>query len=205
MRKRILVEAIRQFGTNGVDRTSMQSIADEVGIRKQSLFHHFASKEALRKAVNRDFLDHWQRELPRLLAEASGGHDRFSSTVEALVGFFQQDVNRARVAIREMLDRPEEVGNLVAEVLSPWTRILVNYLRTGQEAGTVKPDVDPDAYLSLVTMTVICTVALGPVASSLTDAGRGGTMEANVRELIRIARDTLFVRPAGTGRKNKEA
>lgn len=205
MRQRILTAAIRRFGESGYDRTSMQAIADEVGIRKQSLFHHFSTKEELREAVNRDFLDHWREELPRLLAEASGGYDRFATTIEALVGFFQKDQNRARVAIREMLDRPEEVGGLVSQVLAPYTRILVNYLRTGQEAGTVKPDVDPDAYLSLVTMTVICTVALGPVASALTHAEKDGSMEANVRELVRIARDTLFVRPHGTGAKAEEA
>lgn len=193
MRKRILKEALRLFGENGYEGASIQAVADAVGIRKPSLLYHFGSKEALRNAVNEDLLNHWQRELPRLVAGKSDGHDRFSATIEALVGFFLEDTNRARVAIREILDRPDELRKMAADQLWPWTRLLIDYIRMGQEAGIIKPDVDPEAYIIQVMMMVIGTVALGPVLSVLTDADGNGHMEPKIRELVRIARDTLFV------------
>ena len=195
MRRRILTEAIRLFGENGFEGTSIQAVADAVGIRKPSLLYHFKSKEELRQAVIRDLLTHWQQDLPKLLAGATSGHDRFSSTVEALVGFFLSDTNRARVANRESLDRPEDLRKMGSELVLPWMRLLVEYIRMGQEAKIIKREVDPESYIMQVMVMVIGTVALGHVVSALTDADSREGMEARIKELVRIARDTLFVNP----------
>ena len=193
MRQKILKEAIRLFGEHGFEGTSVQAVAEASGIQKPSLLYHFKSKEELRQAVNKDLLTHWQTELPRLLAGTSTGHDRFAATIEALVDFFLEDTNRARVAIREALDRPAELKEMATELLKPWTRLIADYIRMGQEAGIIKAEVDPEPYIVLVMVMVIGTVALGPVASVLTDTDEKESMEPKIRELTRIARDTLFV------------
>jgi len=195
MRARILEEGTRLFGELGFEGTSIQAVADAVGIRKPSLLYHFKSKDKLRQAVIRDLFTHWQQELPRLLAGATSGHDRFSSTVEALVGYFLSDVNRARVAIRESLDRPEELRKMASELVMPWTRLLVEYIRMGQEAKIIKREVDPESYIMQVMVMVIGTVALGHVVSALTDTDSEERRERRIKELVRIARDTLFLTP----------
>ena len=192
VRKRILEEAVRLFGEQGYEGASVQAIADAVGIRKQSLFHHFNTKADLRHAVVADLLGHWQDELPRLLAEASSGYDRFSSTIEALVDFLLEDTNRARMAIREMLDRPENSRDLISEQLKPWTTLMVNYIRMGQDIKMIQKDVDPDSYIILVMMMAIGMVALGPVASAITEIGSESAMETKVKELVRIASQSFF-------------
>ena len=50
-RERILSEASRLFAERGYDGTSTRQIADAVGIRQPSLFHHFASKQAIMEAL----------------------------------------------------------------------------------------------------------------------------------------------------------
>tara|TARA_B110000879_G_C10937497_1_gene418453 strand:- start:150 stop:761 length:612 start_codon:yes stop_codon:yes gene_type:complete len=44
---RFISVAKRQFAENGFDRTSIASIADELGLTKQALLHHFGSKKNL--------------------------------------------------------------------------------------------------------------------------------------------------------------
>jgi AcrR family transcriptional regulator len=50
-RERILVEASRLFAERGYDGTSTRQIADAVGIRQPSLFHHFPSKQAIMESL----------------------------------------------------------------------------------------------------------------------------------------------------------
>lgn len=179
---------MRLFGQQGYEATSIQAIADSVGVRKQSLLHHFPSKEALHEAVIDATLQHWRDEFPRLLAHASGA-DRFSAMVTAVVRFFRDDPNRARLALREMLDRPDAIRAQLKEQLSPYTRLLADYIRMGQQSGIIRSDVQPEAYLVQALLKIISTVATGDVAAALVGQDR----EAHDDELVRGLRESLFI------------
>lgn len=189
---RILQVATHLFGAQGYEATSIQAIAEASGIRKQSLLYHYSSKEALHHAVIEAWLLHWRDELPKLLARSSG-YDRFSASVSALLTFFREDPNRARLALREMLDRPEELRRQMYAHLSPWIKLLTDYIRMGQASGLLRPEADPEAYVIQVMLMVVTAVAVGDVASALV----GECRDADVTEIIRIARDALFVAPPG--------
>ncbi len=82
VRGQVLASAMRLFAAHGFDGTSLQAIADEVGVAKPSVLHYFPSKEALRTSVLDALLGHWSEALPRLLLAATAGEGRF----DALVG-----------------------------------------------------------------------------------------------------------------------
>jgi AcrR family transcriptional regulator len=48
---RILDAAMRVFGRHGFRRSSIEQAAEQAGLTRQALYHHFASKEALFRAV----------------------------------------------------------------------------------------------------------------------------------------------------------
>src|SRR5208282_4105922 len=50
-RERILDSAAKVFGQYGFRLTSMELVAQECGLTRQALYHHFDSKEALFRAV----------------------------------------------------------------------------------------------------------------------------------------------------------
>jgi len=196
MREKILKEALRLFSERGFEGASLQCIADAVGIQKPSLIYHFPSKEVLRQEVVESLVVYWKNELPRMLTASASEPDQLVSTMNALVNFFLEDVHRARLVMREIMDRPEETFALLREHVSPWTRLIGEYLRMGQQSGVYRKDVDPDAYIVQVMVMVVGAVAMGGVTSGLVNPSGDALRKPLIKELVRIVQSSLYVDPA---------
>lgn len=193
--QRALDVATQLFAANGYDGTSLSAIAAEVGVRKPSLLYHFPSKEELRLAVLRRVFERWNDVLPRVLQAATSGEDRFASLVSEVVHFFGEDPDRARLLLREMLDRPELLRDQMSQYVTPWLAILTDYIRRGQDRGYIRPNVDPHAYLLHVIQLVIGGIATSDVLGAPHPDGTPGDLERHIRETIRFAHDALFIAP----------
>ncbi len=190
VRTRILEVATRLFATRGFDGTAIQDIAEEVGITRPTLVYHFGSKEGLRDEVLDRMLGHWQDELPAVLAAATTGKDRFRGGVRALLSFFRADPHRARLLVREILDRPEAISARFERHLRPWTPLLVEYVARGQAEGRVHPGVDAEAWLLQLLNAAVGTLATGAVTAAM--FADQPDLDRQVAELVRIAESSLF-------------
>ncbi len=186
-RDQILEAATREMAARGADAATLQAIADAVGIRKPSVLYHFPSKEALRQAVLGRLVGHWNQALPRIFrATAGDGPGRFEAVMRELVHFFVEDPDRARLLLRELLDRPGEMRPLLAEHVRPWVDLVADTIRRGQAAGHIHADVDPEAYVMAVIHLTLASVALGGASEGIVDSDR------LVTEVVRLARAGLF-------------
>jgi TetR/AcrR family transcriptional regulator len=196
-RSQILATAARLFAARGFDATSLQEIADALGMTKQAVLHHFRSKDQLRQAVLDDILAHWRDALPRLLFAATASEDRFDAVFGELHRFFAAEPVRARLLIREALDRPAEVKKLLRGPVRPWMLAVASYIRQGQASGKHFADADPEAYVSLITLFVISAVSSAALSQasmpSHGQSGDDGDVAARwTGELARIAKTALF-------------
>ncbi|APR85433.1 Transcriptional regulator, TetR family protein [Minicystis rosea] len=190
IRVAIVRAATRLFAAKGFDGTALQEIADAVGVTKPAVLHHFPSKEHIRQAVLGEVLEHWQATLPRLLLAASAGKGRFEAVFGELYRFFASDADRARVILRECLDRPAEARKLLVGPVRPWLDAVAGYIRAGQAGGRHHADLDPDAYV----INILCTVISLTATASVNVAGLGEDGRARYdREMARIARSSLFI------------
>ncbi len=185
-------EAVRLFAENGFQGTSVQAVADAVGIKNPSLLYYFGSKEQLREEVIDDMLGHWKNELPRLISKSTTSRDRFASLVESVVEFFAEDQNRARLFVREMLDRPSEIGERIREHLGPWIQLIADYINMGQQSGIIKADVDAEYYIFQVILIVAGTVTLTDAMGAILGDEDKSSMTMT-EGIVRTARDILFV------------
>jgi len=182
--------ATRLFAAHGFDGTAIQDIADAVSLTKQAVLHHFPSKEHLRKAVLGDILAHWNDTLPRLLLAATASSDRFDAVFGELHRFFAADPDRARVVMREVLDRPAEIRKLLRAKVRPFLGAIVEYIRAGQASGRHFAEVDAEVYVLHVLQLVLTATASFAVSGVVVD---GDARTRYDRELARIARASLFV------------
>lgn len=195
--EQILTAATRLFAARGFEATSLQEIAEAVGVRKASLLYHFESKDDLRRAVLESLLSRWNDVMPRLLMAAHSGEDQFAALVDETVGFFAADLDRARLLLREGLDRPAEFRQLIATHVAPWVAVLTTYVRKGIERGEIHPDVDPEGYVVGCINLVLASFATASSFAGLVPRKR------HVAEILRIARTSLFI--AGRQEARKES
>lgn len=188
VRDQILEHATRLFAARGFDATPIQDIADAVGIRKPSLLYHFPTKDDLRRAVLDSLLSRWNRILPAVLRAATSGVDQFDNVVAEVVSFFAADRDRARLLLREILDRPAEVRPLLETTVTPWIEVVGGHIRRGQAKGEIAADVDPEAYVIHIIELVLSSLAVYDLVSDHFDFDR------YVGELLRLAKSSLFLR-----------
>ena len=200
IRTHILKVATRRFARQGFDSTSLQEIADDVGVKKPSLLHHFPSKNELLRGVLDVLFEHWTEVLPRLLEAVTSGRARFFEAITAeLITFFSEDPDRARLVVRELLDRPQQMQGRLAQTLTPWVTLMADYIRKSQQSGAVLEGVDPEAYILHVVTLTVSAIAAFPVVGQALSGSKEEASARHLRELSRIARASLFAQRAPHG------
>lgn len=189
IRTQIVLASTRLFAAHGFDGTTVQDIADAVGVTKPAILHHFPSKEHLRQAVLDGVVTHFNELLPRLLLKATKSEDRFDAVFDEVSRFFAQDPDRARVLVREGLDRPEETKRLLRGPVQPWLSAIARYIRGGQKTGDHFGDVDPESYVVHVLQLVLIATASASVTQV---AIPKDARHRYTKELARIAKAALF-------------
>lgn len=119
-RDELLETAMRLFAERGFDGVSIANIADEHGLTKQALLHHFKTKEKLYGEI----LLIISRDLNDTLSEALETYEDPQEQLNALLlGFVSSgpsDDIRTRLLMRELLDNQRRAATAGAWPLSRW-------------------------------------------------------------------------------------
>jgi AcrR family transcriptional regulator len=134
-KEEILDVATRLFAERGYEGTSMNDVAERVGMRKASLFYHFATKDALYEAVLDRLVASLQVALEAIYVSSGTFEDRLDAVTETLVTVLASHPYAARLLLREAMDwGPVIRGKLLDRILLV-LEAGAAWLRAGQEQG----------------------------------------------------------------------
>jgi TetR/AcrR family transcriptional regulator len=187
-RERILDAALDRFGTRGYEATSLDDIADDVGVAKQTVLYWFPSKDELLAAVIERSAEDLALTAEAALRQAGEGFARVEAVVRAL---FRPAVRRpALLGLVREVNRlgPQAVDRLMTRA-QPLVERAVEYMAGEMDAGRMRR-ADPRLVLSLTYATVV-GVATEP------EALRAVGWEATPAGLRRLRAELLaFLRAA---------
>jgi AcrR family transcriptional regulator len=157
-RQRILDAAIDLFGARGVDAVSLDEIAREVGVRKQTVLYWFPSKDELVDAVLETVASELVVVIDAAIRSASDDPlERIDAVVRAV---FRPAVRRPALLglVREISRLPAAQADRLRARVQPLVERATAYLRLEMDKGHLR-QADPGliAALAYATVTGIAT------------------------------------------------
>ena len=188
---RILDAALASFSTRGYEATSLDGLAEGLGVRKQSILYWFPSKEALLEAV----ID---RSAAELRVALEGSLDRAGNgwaRVEAVV----RSVFRLAARRPELLGLLRELGRLgppaatrLVEALDPLVQRASNFLAAEMASGNMRKH-EPRLLLLAIYSTVVGMVTEVEVLRALGEEPTARSLVRRRSEILALLRSALVV------------
>jgi AcrR family transcriptional regulator len=190
---RILDAALASFASRGYEATSLDAVAKELELTKQSILYWFPSKDALLEAVIARSAVDLSAALESALQRAGDGWDRVEAVVRSVF----------RVAARqpELLGFLREVGRLgppaatqMTFALAPLVQRASSFLEAEMAAGSMRRH-DPGLLLLAIYSTVIGMVTEVEVLRALGEEPSARSLVRRRTDALRLLRSALVVDP----------
>lgn len=139
LRRALLQEAASTIQAHGVERLTLRSVGDRLGVSRTALYRHFADKSTLLAAVAREGFRTLRTELLAAWEGPGGGIDRLDAMGMAYVKFAITHPAYYRVMFGGFVDSGARDPEFIDEAGSAF-QVLVDALVLLQQEGLVRRD-----------------------------------------------------------------
>jgi AcrR family transcriptional regulator len=192
--ERTLLAALRAFGTRGYGATSLDDLARELGIRKQTILYWYPSKEALLDAAIDRTAGEVTVRLERAVAAAEPGFGRVEAIVRAMFRLAAR--HPAMIGfLREVTRLGPPASTRLLGALTPLIDRAAGFLAAEMDAQRIRRH-DPRLIL-LAAYSMVTGMATE--VEVLRTFGEEPTLASLVRrrnELLALLRDALLPAPS---------
>jgi AcrR family transcriptional regulator len=136
----ILEGAAQLFSERGYAATSLQEIADEIGISRSSLYHYFSNKEEMLIRLVGDLVTSSEVALKQMrAADAADSTAQLRLAVDALLGPIAEAPNRFRLLLTVEAELPTAIARRWRETRRKIVAEVTEIIREGVRSGQFRP------------------------------------------------------------------
>lgn len=150
----ILEKTLILFGKNGYNETSIQDIAEEVGLKPASLYNHISAKKEILLWICQRVTGRLRNQLIELKSKKGDPFSRFEQFVEAHIHSIQEYSYEFRIfeKYKNRLDRIDRAQqNEIYNDYIEFLQALINEI----VAPSTTPDYFPSNYFSTLLLTIL--------------------------------------------------
>jgi len=152
-RERILDAAAHVLSRKGYAGTRLSDVADQAEIQAPAIYYYFPSRDDLIEEVMWSGIAHMREHMARVLAALPPGADpldRIDAAVEAHLRYCLEISDYTTASIRNAGQVPENITIRYAAEASQYGDIWRKLLQDADNAGLLRPDLDPMAARMMV-------------------------------------------------------
>jgi TetR/AcrR family transcriptional regulator len=188
---RILDAALASFASRGYEATSLDALADGLGVRKQSILYWFPSKEALLEAVIDRSAAELREALEGSLDRAGNGWARVEAVVRSV---FRLAARRPELLglLRELSRLGPPAATRLVEALDPLVQRASGFLVAEMAAGNMRKH-EPRLLLLAIYSTVVGMVTEVEVLRALGEEPTARSLVRRRSQILALLRSALVV------------
>jgi len=133
--KEIALAAVHLFEQKGYHATSVQDIADEVGLQKGSLYHYIHSKEDLLLHIAHEAISEFNSRLEKILKSNAPAEEKLVQAIENHLTVSVSNLQTTTVLLREAFSLAEPQHQVIQDLTDRYLELWTEIIRQGKENG----------------------------------------------------------------------
>lgn len=174
---KILMVSLKFFLTQGYENTTLTMIADEVNIKKPSIYYHFKSKEGLLFNSIYFIINNLEEHITHSITKSASPKDQLQSFFECLLDFnstlsvmigneFNNPINFITI-FQLYANRFSEISETIDEYYKKISMILKEIIEQGQNEGLINDTLDKDMAIIDIISRIEGLIAISTIYKSV--------------------------------------
>lgn len=153
-REDILTAARELFHRKGYANTSLDDIAQSVGIRREGIYYYFENRVQILITIIRPLGEHLRDRLGEIVVTEAPPMEKLRLAVANHLSRFEHRYPESKITLRDdYFGENEAVLAVMGPVWDEYERLWTSLIREGQRAGVFNPSLDARlAYLGILGM-----------------------------------------------------
>jgi AcrR family transcriptional regulator len=194
-REKIILTALDLFLQDGYERTSMNRIAQAVGITKPAIYHHFSGKEELFRDVLAFFFEEMKQWSMARFKSCKSLHELLHSLFRSLGSFGEvpsdlllEQTAKPTYSMLELIlaasKKDPEIQKKIEDVSAQSRAAIGNELINAQREGEIREDIDCEALALQIHATIEGVSLIASVDRSIDIDAVGEKMFGNLWRML---------------------